>query len=132
MQGKAVGSGYKFQSVCSRFKKQLADLMETLHRMEPHYIRCIKPNMQNRPMLFESQNVLQQLRCGGVLEAVRISCAGYPTKLPYEDFVDHFWNLVPEMLSNPEYDDSALSEGVVKKASLEGYQLGKTKVSTAS
>ena len=48
--GKAgkVGQGYKFSSVGSRFKRQLADLMEALHRMEPHYIRCIKPNSFNR------------------------------------------------------------------------------------
>lgn len=33
--------------------------------MEPHYVRCIKPNSLNKPMLFEGGNVLQQLRCGG-------------------------------------------------------------------
>ena len=81
-----------------------------------------------RPMDFENINVLHQLRCGGVLEAVRISCAGYPTKTPYEDFVDHFWNLVPELLSNQELDDVALSKAVLKKANLVGYQCGQTKV----
>jgi myosin-5 len=40
----------------------------------------MKPNNANRPMLFENANVLHQLRCGGVLEAVRISCAGYPSR----------------------------------------------------
>ena len=43
-----VGQGYKFSSVGSRFKRQLGELMEALHRMEPHYIRCIKPNSFNR------------------------------------------------------------------------------------
>ena len=47
MQSK-VGQGYKFSSVGSRFKRQLGELMEALHRMEPHYIRCIKPNSFNR------------------------------------------------------------------------------------
>ena len=69
--GRAVASGYKFSSVGTRFKAQLADLMTALHTMEPHYIRCIKPNSQNQPMDFENNNVLHQLRCGGVLEAVR-------------------------------------------------------------
>lgn len=81
-----------------------------------------------RPLLFENTNALHQLRCGGVLEAVRISCAGFPTKTLYEDFVDHFWNLVPELLSNPDLDDKALSKAVLKKASLQGYQCGHTKV----
>ena len=45
-------------------------------------------------MDFENGNVLQQLRCGGVLEAVRISCAGFPTKMPYEvDFLFLLWLL---------------------------------------
>ena len=72
--------------------------------------------------------MLHQLRCGGVLEAVRISCAGFPTKTLYEDFVDHFWNLVPELLSNPDLDDKALSKAVLKKANLQGYQCGHSKV----
>ena len=79
-------------------------------------------------MLFENNNVLHQLRCGGVLEAVRISCAGFPTKTPYPDFVDHFWNLVPELLSNEQLDDMALSKAVLKKANLQGYQCGLNKV----
>jgi myosin V len=78
-------------------------------------------------MDFENPNVLHQLRCGGVLEAVRISCAGYPTKMPYEDFVDHFWNLVPELL-NSDADDATLSRAIAAKARLKGHQLGKTKV----
>lgn len=46
-----VGQGYKFSSVGSRFKKQLQELMDALHQMEPHYIRCIKPNSHNRSAL---------------------------------------------------------------------------------
>ena len=44
-----------------RPQRQLGDLMEALHRMEPHYIRCIKPNSFNRPMDFENVNVLHQV-----------------------------------------------------------------------
>ncbi|CAL5219117.1 g891 [Coccomyxa viridis] len=123
-----VGQGYKFSSVGSRFKRQLGELMEALHRMEPHYIRCIKPNSFNRPMDFENGNVLQQLRCGGVLEAVRISCAGFPTKFPFEDFVDHFWNLVPELLARDDLDDADLARAACQKARLQGFQIGKTKI----
>lgn len=61
--GKAQSS-YRFSSVGSRFKRQLGDLMDALHRMEPHYIRCIKPNSFNRPMDFENMNVLHQVGVG--------------------------------------------------------------------
>lgn len=43
--------------------------------MEPHYVRCIKPNSLNQPLLFEGANVLQQLRCGGVCVCARASRA---------------------------------------------------------
>jgi myosin-5 len=64
-----VRSAHKFNSIGSQFKRQLAELMCQLLAMEPHYVRCVKPNSLNRPGLFESNNVLHQLRCGG-------ACAG--------------------------------------------------------
>ncbi len=79
-------------------------------------------------MDFENINVLHQLRCGGVLEAVRISCAGFPTKIPFIDFVDHFWNLVPELLSRADLDDGGLARAIVAKAKLTQHQAGTTKV----
>jgi myosin V len=119
-------SSYKFSSVGSQFKRQLGDLMETLHAMEPHYIRCIKPNSINVPMEFENSNVLHQLRCGGVLEAVRISCAGYPSKPRYEEFVDHFWPLAVNAL---DLDDRAITQQIVRGVlGDEGYQFGQTRV----
>lgn len=35
----------------------------------------------------------------GVMEAIRISCAGYPTRKPFYEFVDRFGILAPEVLS---------------------------------
>lgn len=61
----APRSAFKFSSVGSQFKKQLGDLMLQLHTMEPHYVRCVKPNGLNKPGLFENANALHQLRCGG-------------------------------------------------------------------
>ncbi|MEW5300071.1 MAG: hypothetical protein WDW36_003028 [Sanguina aurantia] len=119
---------FKFNSVGSQFKRQLSDLMTQLHTMEPHYIRCIKPNSLNKPSVFENKNALHQLRCGGVLEAVRISCAGFPTKREYFDFVDHFWPLQPDMLRAPDVDDRAFTKFILDKAGIEGYQLGLLKV----
>ncbi|KAK9131389.1 hypothetical protein Sjap_011876 [Stephania japonica] len=94
----SLRSSYKFSSVSTRFKQQLQALMETLNTTEPHYIRCVKPNSLNRPQKFENQSVLHQLRCGGVLEAVRISLAGYPTRRTFSEFVDRFGLLVPELM----------------------------------
>ncbi|KAK3159258.1 hypothetical protein QOZ80_2AG0147890 [Eleusine coracana subsp. coracana] len=123
----SIRSSYKFSSVASRFKQQLQALMETLNSTEPHYVRCVKPNSANRPQLFENQSVLHQLRCGGVLEAVRISLAGYPTRRTYAEFVDRFAVLVPELMIG-SYDERTLTKGILEKMKLDNFQLGRTKV----
>ncbi|KAF6146596.1 hypothetical protein GIB67_008882 [Kingdonia uniflora] len=120
-------SSYKFSSVASRFKQQLQALMETLSSTEPHYIRCVKPNSLNRPHKFENQSVLHQLRCGGVLEAVRISLAGYPTRRTYSEFVNRFGLLAPELLEG-SYEEKAFTEKILNKLKLEKFQLGRSKV----
>ncbi|CAK8568477.1 unnamed protein product [Lathyrus sativus] len=120
-------SSYKFSSVASRFKQQLQALMETLKTTEPHYIRCVKPNSLNLPQKFENTSVLHQLRCGGVLEAVRISLAGYPTRRTYSEFVDRFGLITPEF-TDGSYDDRATTQKILQKLKLENFQLGRTKV----
>ncbi|XWS31345.1 hypothetical protein CRYUN_Cryun23aG0068500 [Craigia yunnanensis] len=117
----------KFSSIGSLFKQQLQALLETLSSTEPHYIRCVKPNNLLKPSIFENKNVLQQLRCGGVMEAIRISCAGYPTRKPFDEFVDRFGLLAPDVLDG-SFDEIAACKKLLEKVGLQGYQIGKTKV----
>ncbi|CAN6281403.1 unnamed protein product [Urochloa humidicola] len=116
----------KFSSIGTRFKQQLQSLMETLSTTEPHYIRCVKPNAVLKPGIFENFNVLNQLRCGGVLEAIRISCAGYPTKRTFDEFIDRFGMLAPELVDSS--DEKAACAAICDRMGLKGYQIGKTKV----
>ncbi|XP_074276435.1 myosin-15 isoform X2 [Silene latifolia] len=120
-------SSYKFSSVSSRFKQQLQALMETLNCTEPHYVRCIKPNSVNRPHIFENRSILHQLRCGGVLEAIRISLAGYPTRRTYAEFADRFGIIVPDVMDG-SVDEKTITLKILQKLKLENFQLGKTKV----
>ncbi|XP_062084436.1 myosin-9 [Humulus lupulus] len=117
----------KFSSIGSRFKLQLQQLMETLNSTEPHYIRCVKPNNLLKPAIFENVNIMQQLRCGGVLEAIRISCAGYPTRKPFFEFINRFGLLAPEALEG-SYDEKVACKKILEKKALKGFQIGKTKV----
>ncbi|XP_068634511.1 myosin-17-like isoform X2 [Aristolochia californica] len=117
----------KFSSIGSRFKQQLQSLMETLSSTEPHYIRCVKPNNVLKPAIFENFNIIQQLRCGGVLEAIRISCAGYPTRRTFYEFLHRFGVLAPEVLDG-NFDEKVACQKILDKMGLKGYQIGKTKV----
>lgn len=116
----------KFSSIGTRFKQQLQSLMETLSTTEPHYIRCVKPNTVLKPGIFENDNVLNQLRCGGVLEAIRISCAGYPTKRSFDEFLERFGMLAPDVLDGS--DEKSACVAICDRFGLKGYQIGKSKV----
>ena len=45
--------------------------MRTINSTDVHYIRCIKPNLASQPREFDMKHSGHQLRCAGVLEAVR-------------------------------------------------------------
>ncbi|VVB07275.1 unnamed protein product [Arabis nemorensis] len=117
----------KFSSIGSQFKQQLQSLLETLNTTKPHYIRCVKPNNVLKPEIFENVNVLHQLRCGGVMEAIRISCAGYPTRKPFNEFLTRFKILAPEA-TDRSFDEVDACKKLLAKVDLQGFQIGKTKV----
>ncbi|RDX45496.1 hypothetical protein OH76DRAFT_1408073 [Lentinus brumalis] len=91
---KRPGGVVRKPTQASIFKASLVNLMETLNTTNVHYIRCIKPNEQKRAWEFAPQQVLSQLRACGVLETIRISCAGYPSRWTYEEFAERYYMLV--------------------------------------
>ncbi|KAH7122706.1 P-loop containing nucleoside triphosphate hydrolase protein [Dendryphion nanum] len=115
------------------FKSSLIELMGTINSTDVHYIRCIKPNEAKEAWKFEGPMVLSQLRACGVLETVRISCAGYPTRWTYEEFALRYYMLVPSASWTPEI--RSMATAILRKALGEGksdgsdkYQMGLTKI----
>mmetsp|Transcript_11817 Transcript_11817/g.17718 ORF Transcript_11817/g.17718 Transcript_11817/m.17718 type:complete len:1156 (+) Transcript_11817:170-3637(+) len=80
-------------SVGSQFASQLRILRESIDKTSPHYIRCLKPNDDLIPDNFDPAIIADQLRCAGVLEAVRVSRIGYPQRYSKETFVQRYWIL---------------------------------------
>ena len=115
------------------FKSSLIELMQTINSTDVHYIRCIKPNEAKAAWQFDGPMVLSQLRACGVLETVRISCAGYPTRWTYEEFALRYYMLVRSADWTPEIRNMATA--ILKKALGTGkndgtdkYQMGLTKI----
>ena len=75
-----------FRTVAQRHKEQLSSLMNQLHSTHPHFVRCILPNHKKRSKLFHAPLVLDQLRCNGVLEGIRIARTGFPNRLSFPEF----------------------------------------------
>lgn len=115
------------------FRSSLIELMGTINSTDVHYIRCIKPNEAKEAWKFEGPMVLSQLRACGVLETVRISCAGYPTRWTYEEFALRYYMLVHSSAWTAEIRqmaDAILSKalGTSSERGMDKYQLGLTKI----
>ncbi|KAK5166169.1 Myosin type-2 heavy chain 1 [Saxophila tyrrhenica] len=137
---KANGPGKRMGAAAARkptlggiFKSSLIELMNTINSTDVHYIRCIKPNEAKEAWKFEGPMVLSQLRACGVLETVRISCAGYPTRWTYEEFALRYYMLIKSGEWTTEIRDMAnailrKALGEAKNDSSDKYQLGLTKI----
>ncbi|KAL3917631.1 MAG: hypothetical protein SGILL_004621, partial [Bacillariaceae sp.] len=87
----------KSKTVGQQFKEQLTGLIASVEKTDPHYIRCLKPNDAAKPKLLTRKRLTEQLRYGGVLEAVRVARAGYPVRLTHESFYQRYRMLLPEI-----------------------------------
>ena len=114
------------------FKHSLISLMDTIGDTNVHYIRCIKPNEAKVAWEFEPPMVLSQLRACGVLETIRISCLGYPSRWTFEEFADRYYALVSSSHWDPEAnpDVRVLCQVILDSCitDIDKYQAGETKI----
>jgi len=89
------GKPAKSKTVSQQFKEQLSILIEKIESTEPHYIRCLKPNDAAKPNLLTRRRLTEQLRYGGVLEAVRVARMGFPVRLNHREFFQEYRMLLP-------------------------------------
>ncbi|QLL34074.1 hypothetical protein HG536_0F03990 [Torulaspora globosa] len=120
----------------SMFKQSLIELMDTINSTNVHYIRCIKPNSEKEPWKFDSLMVLSQLRACGVLETIRISCAGFPSRWTFSEFVLRYYILIPSSEWSKIFNGEEMTEDSIVdicQKILDGtdkskYQIGNTKI----
>ncbi|KAG5597705.1 hypothetical protein H5410_038937, partial [Solanum commersonii] len=119
---------FQKQSVATKFKDNLFKLMEQLENTIPHFICCIKPNNKQLPGMSDKDLVIEQLRCCGVLEVVRISRSGYPTRLTHQEFTRRYSFLLPK--DNACQDPLSMSVAILHQFGIlpELYQVGYTKL----
>ncbi|KAI3731751.1 hypothetical protein L1987_62940 [Smallanthus sonchifolius] len=125
---KSGGADSQKLSVVTKFKGQLFQLMQRLESTTPHFIRCIKPNNSQSPGVYHQGLVLQQLRCCGVLEVVRISRSGFPTRLSHQKFARRYGFLLLEHVALQ--DPLSVSVAILHQFDIlpEMYQIGYTKL----
>ncbi|XP_047330260.1 myosin-1-like [Impatiens glandulifera] len=125
---KSGGAESQKLSVATKFKGQLFKLMQRLESTTPHFIRCIKPNNYQSPGIYDQRLILQQLRCCGVIEVVRISRSGFPTRMSHQKFAGRYGFL--HLDSVAPQDPLSVSVAILHQFNIlpEMYQVGYTKL----
>ncbi|XP_014841211.1 PREDICTED: unconventional myosin-VIIa isoform X6 [Poecilia mexicana] len=118
-------------TLSSQFKRSLELLMRTLSVCQPFFVRCIKPNEYKKPMLFDRELCVRQLRYSGMMETIRIRRAGYPIRYTFVEFVDRYRVLMPGVKPAYKQEDlrgtcQRIAEAVLGKD--DDWQMGKTKI----
>ncbi|KAK1893530.1 Unconventional myosin-X, partial [Dissostichus eleginoides] len=126
-----MGTARRKPTVSSQFRDSLHSLMATLSVSNPFFIRCIKPNMEKNPSVFNPEVVLNQLRYSGMLETVKIRRAGFPVRRTFKDFANRYKIIQKEKsLSSAAGDDKKKCTDLLYRydKTKKEWQLGKTKV----
>ncbi|XP_037927724.1 unconventional myosin ID [Teleopsis dalmanni] len=69
------------------FQRSMVELVKTLLKKEPFYVRCIKPNDIKSSTVFDDERVQHQVRYLGLLENVRVRRAGFVHRQRYDKFL---------------------------------------------
>merc|ERR1712142_775655 len=128
-KGKKKKKGGGAKTVSSVYLVQLGELMGTLHATEPHFIRCIVPNTHKQPLVVETELIMHQLTCNGVLEGIRVCMLGFPNRMLYPDFKSRYAILAAAEIASSG-DNKVAVRALMEKIQFpaEKYQLGHTKV----
>lgn len=116
-----------------KIKLSANELVTTLMKAQPSYIRTIKPNENKSPTEYNDSNTLHQIKYLGLQENVRIRRAGFAYRQTFEKFVERFYLLSPKTSYAGEYtwtgDARSGTEQILKDTSIpkEEYQMGVTK-----
>lgn len=96
-----------------RFKSGLEGLMKEINPLDnqPHYVRCIKPNTQQRPHCFDSLLVKSQLEYSGILSVVSIRQQGHPFRTEHTVFYDRYKRLSENQDENDLMQKQKATEG---------------------
>jgi len=120
----------KKRSVTGKFFSGIKKLMKSLDATEPYFVRCINPNQERSSKIWKESIVEHQLRCGGLIEALRVLSLGYPTRVPYKSLYEKYHSSVTNPLLKNIKDPSAFSTALLIAFDVDAkdYELGLNKI----
>uniref|UniRef100_T1KQZ7 Myosin motor domain-containing protein n=1 Tax=Tetranychus urticae TaxID=32264 RepID=T1KQZ7_TETUR len=119
-----------FRTVSQFYKDQLSKLMVTLRNTNPNFVRCIIPNHEKKAGKIDATLVLDQLRCNGVLEGIRICRQGFPNRIPFQEFRQRYELLTPNAIPKGFMDGKLACGKMIAALDLDPnlYRIGQSKI----
>ncbi|XP_055753840.1 myosin-9-like isoform X2 [Salvelinus fontinalis] len=119
-----------FRTVGQLYKEQLSKLMATLRNTNPNFVRCIIPNHEKKAGKLDPHLVLDQLRCNGVLEGIRICRQGFPNRIVFQEFRQRYEILTPNSIPKGFMDGKQACVLMIKSLELDPnlFRIGQSKV----
>ncbi|XP_035309303.1 myosin-11 [Cricetulus griseus] len=119
-----------FRTVGQLYKEQLGKLMTTLRNTTPNFVRCIIPNHEKRSGKLDAFLVLEQLRCNGVLEGIRICRQGFPNRIVFQEFRQRYEILAANAIPKGFMDGKQACILMIKALELDPnlYRIGQSKI----
>uniref|UniRef100_A0A8B9ICW0 Myosin heavy chain 11 n=1 Tax=Anser brachyrhynchus TaxID=132585 RepID=A0A8B9ICW0_9AVES len=119
-----------FRTVGQLYKEQLTKLMTTLRNTNPNFVRCIIPNHEKRAGKLDAHLVLEQLRCNGVLEGIRICRQGFPNRIVFQEFRQRYEILAANAIPKGFMDGKQACILMIKALELDPnlYRIGQSKI----
>ncbi|XP_018617359.2 myosin-10 isoform X2 [Scleropages formosus] len=135
MNETTFGATYKtkkgmFRTVGQLYKESLTKLMATLRNTNPNFVRCIIPNHEKRAGKLDPHLVLDQLRCNGVLEGIRICRQGFPNRIIFQEFRQRYEILTPNAIPKGFMDGKQACERMIRALELDPnlFRIGQSKI----
>ncbi|XP_064419329.1 myosin-9 isoform X1 [Latimeria chalumnae] len=119
-----------FRTVGQLYKEQLSKLMATLRNTNPNFVRCIIPNHEKKAGKLDAHLVLDQLRCNGVLEGIRICRQGFPNRIVFQEFRQRYEILTPNAIPKGFMDGKQACVSMIRALELDPnlFRIGQSKV----
>ncbi|XP_042659714.1 unconventional myosin-Ie isoform X2 [Tyto alba] len=114
----------------SKIKKQANDLVGTLMKCTPHYIRCIKPNETKKSRDWEESRVKHQVEYLGLKENIRVRRAGYAYRRVFKKFLQRYAILTKATWPSWKGEEKQGVLHLLQSVNMDPdqYQLGKSKI----
>jgi len=107
-------------TITNQFRQSLNSLIDELDKSQLYFIRCIKPNEENRAKNWVEKKIIDQLNYCGIISALELARQSYPIRMLKKDFIVKY---------EPVYlKENLTADDWIRKMDFGDFLVGKTRI----